>query len=75
MNKWEHRKKIQPIKSLKSIKSIQKRLSSHSMFANEDRQNLILMCEDCRVEAQFSQNDKFMDIGERPKPRTTDDYK
>ena len=59
----------------KSIKSIQKRLSSHSMFANEDRQNLILMCEDCRVEAQFSQNDKFMDIGERPKPRTTDDYK
>ena len=59
----------------KSITAIKKRLSSHSMFISEERQNLILMCEDCRVEEQFSQNDKIMDVGERPKPRTTDDYK
>jgi hypothetical protein len=26
------------------------------------------------VEAMFAQNDKTMDVGERRKPRTTDDY-
>ena len=40
----------------------------------KEKQNLILMCEDCRVSAQFDQNDKILDVGERPKPRTTDDY-
>ena len=44
------------------------------MFISDERQDLILMCEDCRVENQFKQNDKIMDVGERPKPRTTDDY-
>ena len=44
------------------------------MFFSDERQDLILMCEDCRVENQFKQNDKIMDVGERPKPRTTDDY-
>ena len=58
----------------KSIESIKKRLSTHSMFFSDERQDLILMCEDCRVENQFKQNDKIMDVGERPKPRTTDDY-
>ena len=58
----------------KSIESIQKRLSNHSMFVDEKRIDLILMCEDCRVEEQFKQDDKIMDVGERPKPRTTDDY-
>ncbi len=58
----------------KSIESIKTRLKSHSMFLSEEKQNLILMCEDCRVSAQFDQNDKILDVGERPKPRTTDDY-
>ena len=44
------------------------------MFVDEKRLDLILMCEDCRVEEQFKQDDKIMDVGERPKPRTTDDY-
>jgi hypothetical protein len=44
------------------------------MFVDEKRIDLILMCEDCRVEEQFKQDDKIMDVGERPKPRTTDDY-
>jgi hypothetical protein len=35
---------------------------------------MLKMCEDCRVEAMFAQNDKTMDVGERRKPRTTDDY-
>ena len=36
--------------------------------------DMLKMCEDCRVEAMFAQNDKTMDVGERRKPRTTDDY-
>ncbi len=58
----------------KSIESIKNRLTSHSMFLSEEKQNLILMCEDCRVSSQFEQNDKILDVEDRPKPRTTDDY-
>ena len=32
------------------------------------------MCEDCRVIAQFEAKDEVMAAGERPRPRTTDDY-
>ena len=58
----------------KSIESIKHRLSSHSMFSTDGRLDLILMCEDCRVEDQFKQDDKVIDVEDRPKPRTTDDY-
>jgi hypothetical protein len=44
------------------------------MFQQGARTDMLKMCEDCRVEAMFAQNDKTMDVGERPKPRTTDDY-
>ena len=44
------------------------------MFSTNERLELILMCEDCRVEDQFKQDDKIMDVRERAKPRTTDDY-
>ena len=66
--------RFNPTCSNYTIESIKKRLSTHSMFFSDERQDLILMCEDCRVENQFKQNDKIMDVGERPKPRTTDDY-
>ena len=59
---------------IKSIESIKKRLSSHSMFSTNERLELILMCEDCRVGAMFTQNDKMLEAKDRPKPRTTDDY-
>ena len=58
----------------KSIESIKNRLTQHSMFLSEERLNLILMCEDCRVENQFKQDEKIIDVPERAKPRTTDDY-
>ena len=35
---------------------------------------ILKMCEDCRVGAMFEENNKMLDVGERPKPRTTDDY-
>ena len=58
----------------KSIEAIKSRLTKHSMFLSEDRLDLILMCEDCRVENQFKQDEKILDVPDRPKPRTTDDY-
>ena len=63
-----------PFGSSKSIERVISKLANHSMFQESARTNMLKMCEDCRVEAMFSQNDKTMDIGERPKPRTTDDY-
>ena len=58
----------------KSIENVINKLSGHSMFQAEGRTDMLKMCEDCRVEAMFSQGDKLVDVGERPKPRTTDDY-
>ena len=46
----------------------------HAMFATGDAARMIQMCDDCRVRAQYhSQNNPFA-AGERPRPRTTDDY-
>jgi ferredoxin len=63
-----------PFGSSKSIERVISKLANHSMFQQSARTDMLKMCEDCRVEAMFDQNDKTMDIGERPKPRTTDDY-
>ena len=63
-----------PFGSSKSIERVISKLADHSMFQQSARTDMLKMCEDCRVEAMFEQNDKTMDIGERPKPRTTDDY-
>jgi ferredoxin len=63
-----------PFGSSRSIEKVITRLKDHSMFQQGTRTDMLKMCEDCRVEAMFAQNDKTMDVGERPKPRTTDDY-
>ena len=60
--------------STKSIERVISQLSSHSMFQSGSRTDMLKMCEDCRVEVMFNQDDKMLDIGDRPKPRTTDDY-
>ena len=60
--------------STKSIERIAKKLSNHSMFQNQKKTEILKMCEDCRVGAMFEENNKMLDVGERPKPRTTDDY-
>ena len=60
--------------STKSIEKIIEKLSTHTMFEQEGRTEMLKMCEDCRVGAMFKENDKMLDTKDRPKPRTTDDY-
>ena len=60
--------------STKSIEKIVEKLSNHSMFQSQKKTEILKMCEDCRVGAMFENNEKLLDVGERPKPRTTDDY-
>ena len=60
--------------STKSIERIIEKLSSHSMFEEDGRTQMLKMCEDCRVGAMFTQKDKMLEMKDRPKPRTTDDY-
>jgi hypothetical protein len=44
------------------------------MFANPGALKMIQMCDKCRIGAQYhSENNPFTG-GERPKPRSTDDY-
>ncbi|MFQ6547960.1 4Fe-4S binding protein [Aestuariibius sp. 2305UL40-4] len=55
-------------------KITEKLAGKHSMFANPDAARMIQMCDNCRINAQYhSENNPFA-AGERPKPRTTDDY-
>ncbi len=65
-----------PFGTKKTIERITGRLTGHSMFRSQAQLDLIRMCDDCRVEAQFrmsSANDP-MAHGERPRVRTTEDY-
>ena len=59
-----------------TIERITEKLAgNHAMFSNPDALRMIQMCDDCRVNAQFhSQNNPFA-AGERPRVRTTDDYR
>ena len=44
------------------------------MFSDPEKLKMIQMCDNCRVNAQYhSENNPFA-AGERPRPRTTDDY-
>lgn len=53
---------------------VEKLAGKNAMFANEDAVRMIRMCDNCRINAQYhSENNPFAG-GERPKPRTTDDY-
>ena len=54
---------------------VEKLEGKHAMFAGSDNARLIQMCDDCRVQAQFHADDAPFRIGDRPRPRTTDDYK
>jgi len=60
--------------SRSAIERITEKLTGHSMFSDPEKLKMIQMCDDCRVNAQFhSENNPFAG-GERPRPRTTDDY-
>jgi ferredoxin len=52
----------------------EKLADKHPMFTNSDNARLIQMCDDCRVRAQYHSEGQPFFSGERPRPRTTDDY-
>ncbi|TDL79511.1 4Fe-4S dicluster domain-containing protein [Palleronia sediminis] len=58
-----------------TIERIVEKLASHSMFINSDNVKLIQMCDDCRVKAQYHSDAAPFAAGNRPRTRTTDDYK
>ncbi|ETX30303.1 4Fe-4S binding protein [Roseivivax isoporae] len=47
---------------------------SHAMFTNSHNTRLIRMCDDCRVRAQYHDENAPFRMGDRPRVRTTDDY-
>lgn len=57
-----------------TIDNITAKLTGHSMFANPAALRMIQMCDNCRVAAQYHSDNNPFTGGERPKPRTTDDY-
>jgi ferredoxin len=55
-------------------KITEKLAGKHSMFANPDAARMIQMCDDCRVNAQFHQQNNPFAGADRPRVRTTEDY-
>lgn len=52
---------------------VEKLEGNHAMFTQSNNVDLIKMCDDCRVNAQFNNKDPMF-AGKRPATRTTDDY-
>ncbi len=46
----------------------------HYMFTTSDNIRLIQMCDDCRIRSQAHSEGQPFFMGERPRPRTTEDY-
>lgn len=64
-----------PFATRSTIERISQQLAGkHAMFSNDERSNLIKMCENCRVEAQANSTDDPFAAGKRPRVRTTEDY-
>jgi len=55
-------------------KITEKLAGNHAMFKNPDAVRMIQMCDNCRINAQYHSDDNPFAAGERPRPRTTDDY-
>ncbi len=53
---------------------VEKLAGKHSMFTNSDNVRLIQMCDDCRIRSQYHSEGQPFFAGERPRPRTTEDY-
>src|SRR5690554_3423442 len=54
---------------------VEKLENQHWMYTKSDNVQLIKMCDDCRVKAQFHGDSAPMASGERPRVRTSDDYR
>ncbi|WP_245651300.1 4Fe-4S binding protein [Paramagnetospirillum marisnigri] len=65
-----------PFASTSAVERMVERMSGHSMFAQPGRLDLIRMCEDCRVVAQYELEEKARPMAAAPPrlTRTTDDY-
>lgn len=65
-----------PFAAKSGIERMVERMSQHSMFKGSGRLDLIRMCEDCRVVAQYELEDGARPMAGAPRPvtRTTDDY-
>lgn len=53
---------------------VEKLENQHWMYTNSDNVQLIKMCDDCRVKAQFHGKNAPMAGAQRPRVRTSDDY-
>ncbi len=62
-----------PFGTKSALDRMVQKLTGHSMFADPGRLELLKMCSDCRVVAQFDM-EAPMAGRPRPRPRTTDDY-
>jgi ferredoxin len=62
-----------PFGTHSAIDKMLQKLTGHSMFAEPGRLELLKMCADCRVVAQFDMQNP-LGARPRPMPRTTDDY-
>ncbi|MEM8794394.1 MAG: 4Fe-4S binding protein [Pseudomonadota bacterium] len=64
-----------PFATKSTIERVSEKLAGkHWMFEGDERAELLKMCGDCRIEAQASGGRDPFAVGERPRPRTTDDY-
>ncbi len=58
-----------------TVERIMEKLSgTHPMFATSEKARMIQMCDNCRVNAQFQQEDNPFQSAPRPKVVTTEDY-
>ncbi|MFY0659428.1 MAG: 4Fe-4S binding protein [Shimia sp.] len=53
---------------------VEKLEGKHAMFATSDAARMIRMCDDCRVNAQFHQENNPFAGNDRPQVRTSEDY-
>ena len=53
---------------------VEKLEDKHWMFKGSDNVKLIQMCDDCRISAQYHQENSPFRMADRPRVRTTDDY-
>ena len=64
-----------PFGTQSTINRIAEKLSgNHWMYRSAGQTDLIRMCDDCRISAQWAMPDSPMRMGERPRPRTTAEY-
>lgn len=63
-----------PFGTRATIERLAERLRAHPLFAEDARRDLLRMCEDCRVAAQFEAPAPLA-AAAPPRPITTDDYR